>query len=116
MSEPLTPEQLAEIRDRAHSIRFLAPPGNLRADRVELTGREDLDALAALIGEDIPALLAEVERLRAESGSLRAQLVDAEETVLRIARTKAYTTADGRQFVFVDEIVEALGLPAGEAS
>jgi hypothetical protein len=49
----------------------------------------------------------------AELARLRAALADAEETVLRIARAKAHT-ADGRQFVYVDEIAEALGLPAGE--
>lgn len=59
----LTPERLAEIRQRAHDFRFLAPSSGFRVNRIELDGREDLDALGALVGTDVPALLAEVARL-----------------------------------------------------
>lgn len=65
---PLTEEQRTKIRERVKQVdflRFAAPPknGNGRITEVTLTGRADLEALAALIGEDIPALLAELERL-----------------------------------------------------
>ena len=61
----------AEVRQRIellHFLTFAAPPknGNGRINAVTLKGREDLEALAALIGTDVPRLLAEVKQLGAD--------------------------------------------------
>ena len=61
----------AEVRQRIELLNFLAfaaPPknGNGRIDAVTLKGRADLEALAALIGTDVPRLLAEAKQLGAD--------------------------------------------------
>lgn len=70
--EPTTSGRLNEVAQRIellHFLTFAAPPkeGNGRITEVTLSGREDLEALAALIGTDVPALLAEVDQLREEN-------------------------------------------------
>jgi hypothetical protein len=55
---------LATITARNGRFEFLAPGGALVVDRVELKGREDLDALAGLVGTDVPALVAAVKDVR----------------------------------------------------
>ncbi|MFF5261289.1 hypothetical protein ACFY4C_20295 [Actinomadura viridis] len=71
MTEPMTEERRAEIRKRIKQVDFLtfaAPPKdgsgrNGRITEVTLQGRADLEALAELIGADVPDLLDEVKRL-----------------------------------------------------
>lgn len=61
MAEPLSPERLAEIRARhAAQVKRYAPDEPLPAAEQVRTLAEDRDRL---IGQDVPALLAEVERL-----------------------------------------------------
>jgi len=104
-AQPMEPTQVRDAFVRAHI--------DGEADAPE--GGSGYASVRHGLARVIPLVLAE-ERARAadELARLRAALADAEETVLRIARAKAHTTADNRQFVYVDEIAEALGLPAGE--
>lgn len=61
---PLTDEQLAETRRRVDRLRFLAPEA-LRVTEITLSEEQDLADLRAMVRDDVPALLAEVRRLRA---------------------------------------------------
>lgn len=65
----MTPEELAAIRDRARTL-FLAPEGR------KLTYSESEDrfeeAVDPIVNKDIPALLTEIERLRAEVAEWKA--------------------------------------------
>jgi hypothetical protein len=101
---------LDAIEARANRFEFLAPGGSLFVNKVELTGRDDLEALAALFGKDVPALLAEVKRLgarwkssqygvgelidRAENVEYRHEQATAEITVLRAALDRLVDAAD----------------------
>lgn len=67
---------------------------------------------------DVPALLAEIDRLRARADSYRdmhgraAQELSAERAkTMRLAMTKVWTNEDGRRFMFLSDIQAALGLP-----
>lgn len=74
---------------------------------------------------DVPALLAQVDRLAAEVSRLQgraeryrdmhdraAKELSAERTkVMRLATTKAWTNEDGKRFMFMADIQAALGLP-----
>ena len=77
----------AEVRQRIELLNFLtfaAPPknGNGRINAVTLKGRADLEALAALIGTDVPRLLTEVEQMRSALDGLRALTQDEDGNVL----------------------------------
>ena len=72
MADPLTPEQLAAIRQ--HAERQYLPVGERLSDQSP-DPEPGLVELETLICEVVPALLAEVERLRAELAEIRAVLI-----------------------------------------
>lgn len=58
------PVDLDEVEQRLERLKFLAPPFGMVATRAELNGTEDLHDLAALIGQDVWGLIAEVRQAR----------------------------------------------------
>lgn len=69
--EPVEPDEydeqpvdLDEVEQRLERLKFLAQPFGMVATRVELNGAEDLHDLAALVGQDVYGLIAEVREAR----------------------------------------------------
>ncbi|MEV6035971.1 hypothetical protein AB0L65_32780 [Nonomuraea sp. NPDC052116] len=58
------PVNLDEVEQRLERLKFLAPPFGMVATRAELNGTEDLHDLAALIGQEVHGLIAEVRESR----------------------------------------------------
>jgi hypothetical protein len=58
------PVDLEEVEQRLERLKFLAPPFGMAATRAELNGTEDLHDLAALIGQEVHGLIAEVREAR----------------------------------------------------
>lgn len=90
MTTPLSDERVVEIRQRVDLLQFL---GFVGITSVKLYGADDIDALRNLIGEDVPALLAEVTRLRA-TGQHMGGALDALGEVIRNAVRLAADTGD----------------------
>lgn len=67
----------------------------------ELAAIRERLALFVVIRPDVAAILAEVDRLRAQVDVLR-------ERVRRVQWVHTWTNEDGKQFVFADDLVEAL--------
>lgn len=69
--EPVEPDEyeqqpvdLEEVEQRLKRLQFLAPPFGMAATRAELNGTEDLHDLAALIGQEVYGLMAELRAAR----------------------------------------------------
>lgn len=58
------PVDLEEVEQRLERLKFLAQPFGMVATRAELNGTEDLHDLAALIGQEVHGLIAEVREAR----------------------------------------------------
>lgn len=58
------PVDLEEVEQRLERLKFLAPPFGVVATRAELNGTEDLNDLAALIGQEVHGMLAELREAR----------------------------------------------------
>lgn len=75
----VTPEQIADIKARAERLTFLVLLGEAAAKgriiEAELKAAEDFIDIGHLIGTAIPALIAEVERLRDGIGHHSARLL-----------------------------------------
>ncbi|GAA3958460.1 hypothetical protein GCM10023085_46090 [Actinomadura viridis] len=123
MAEPMSDEQIAEIRKHIKQVDFLtfaAPPKegsgrNGRITEVTLQGRDDLEALAELIGADVPALLEEVKRLRERMAIVEAFVADRAQFVTAIVNCHPDNAhdydrwqghAEGRR-----QLAQQLGLP-----
>ncbi|MGI5414295.1 hypothetical protein [Actinomadura luteofluorescens] len=100
----------AEVRQRIellHFLTFAAPPknGNGRITAVTLKGREDLEALAALIGTDVPRLLAEVKQLGADLEQARwcAKELEKQRDAHKAEAEQSRATLDGLRALTQDE-------------
>jgi hypothetical protein len=69
--EPVEPDEyeqqpvdLEEVEQRLERLKFLAPPFGMVATRAQLNGTEDLHDLAALIGQEVHGLIAELREAR----------------------------------------------------
>jgi hypothetical protein len=78
-----TPEQLAQIRERANNAT-------------------------------IPALRAEITRLRDLYEDARQRADQAETKLHNASQVPVYVTGDDREFVYVTDLYEAIGLPVRE--
>lgn len=71
---------LDDIRIRLYDLRLYGPEALCNRTRVTIADADEVNALAALVGEDVPALIAAVEALIA-----RVELAEGERDALRQA-------------------------------
>lgn len=87
MSEPMSDQRRAEIRERITSLGAFTTP---RSGSVLAPSYEDMRTLAQLLGDDLPALLADVERYRAALAEIKRRAIH--RGVISIAHTALYGT------------------------
>ncbi|ATO14663.1 hypothetical protein CO540_13180 [Micromonospora sp. WMMA2032] len=91
--------------DAARADRLDQELSTLRDDNADLHRRlRAANAEIASHGKAVTHWAAEVERLKAELATERAK-------TMRVAMVKCWTNEDGKRFVFVADLQEAMGLP-----
>lgn len=95
------PIDLEEVEQRLERLKFLAAPFGIVATRAELNGTQDLADLAALIGQEVHGLIAEVREGRRRNAEWEALptreewAVTENETIPPRAETVGPFTAEG---------------------
>jgi hypothetical protein len=109
--------------DAAAAVAAVVPLLRAHIEERRLTVLERLITEQQLTEGDLTVAVAEAQRARAESatnretgGAWRDRALTAEARCQAVERIRCWTNEDGKRFVFVDDLLVALGLTQGEMS